>query len=69
MSDPEPKPFKIDPALPPKTRTDDAVALSRDEQGNPKAMWVCRCGRSKTWPMCDGTHKRPATPAQTGPTG
>lgn len=23
-----------------------------------KPIWVCACGLSKTFPFCDGTHKR-----------
>lgn len=39
-------PHKIDPATWP-----------RDEQGNLKAIWVCACGLSRTFPLCDKTHK------------
>lgn len=39
-------PIKIDPATWP-----------RDELGNLKNIWVCACGLSKTFPLCDGTHK------------
>lgn len=24
-----------------------------------KPVWVCACGLSKTFPICDGTHKGP----------
>ena len=39
-------PVKIDPATWP-----------RDELGNLKNIWVCACGLSGTFPLCDGTHK------------
>ncbi len=40
-------PVKIDPATWP-----------RDAQGNLKPIFVCACGVSKTFPLCDGSHKR-----------
>lgn len=39
-------PVKIDPAHWP-----------RDAAGNLKPVWVCACGLSKTFPICDGAHK------------
>lgn len=39
-------PVKIDPATWP-----------RDAAGNLKPIWVCACGLSKTFPLCDATHK------------
>lgn len=39
-------PLKIDPATWP-----------RDEQGNLKPIFVCACGISAKFPLCDGTHK------------
>ena len=40
------KPLKIDPATWP-----------RDAAGNLKPIWICACGLSKKFPLCDGTHK------------
>jgi CDGSH iron-sulfur domain-containing protein 3 len=39
-------PHKIDPATWP-----------RDAAGNLKPIFVCACGLSKNFPLCDGTHK------------
>lgn len=39
-------PIKIDPATWP-----------RDAAGNLKNIWVCGCGLSRTFPLCDQTHK------------
>jgi len=39
-------PIKIDPATWP-----------RDEMGNLKTIFVCACGLSNKFPLCDGTHK------------
>jgi len=39
-------PTKIDPATWP-----------RDAAGNLKAIFVCGCGLSEKFPICDGTHK------------
>lgn len=39
-------PVKIDPA-----------AFPRDEAGNLKPIWVCACGLSATFPICDKSHK------------
>ena len=41
------EPLKIDPSTWP-----------RDAAGNLKNIWVCACGISKMFPMCDGTHKK-----------
>jgi len=39
-------PVKIDPQTWP-----------RDAEGNLKPIWVCACGVSRTYPICDGSHK------------
>lgn len=39
-------PHKIEPA-----------AFPRDEQGNLKPIFVCACGLSQNFPLCDGAHK------------
>ena len=39
-------PVKIDPATWP-----------RDAEGNLKPIFVCACGLSAKYPICDGTHK------------
>ncbi|CAG0951436.1 hypothetical protein PHYC_00224 [Phycisphaerales bacterium] len=39
-------PFKIEPEK-----------FPRDEQGNLKAIWICACGLTRTFPYCDKSHK------------
>lgn len=46
-------PIKIDPAAPPG----DPSAWPRDQDGNPKKIFICACGLSSRFPFCDGTHK------------
>mgnify|MGYP000959198521 CR=1 FL=1 len=41
------EPIKIDPSTWP-----------RDAEGNLKAIFVCACGISARFPICDGTHKK-----------
>lgn len=36
----------------------DPATWPRDAAGNLKNIWVCACGISKTFPFCDGSHKR-----------
>ncbi len=35
----------------------DPADLPRDDQGNLKPMFLCACGLSRTFPICDGSHK------------
>ncbi|GMV25415.1 MAG: hypothetical protein AMXMBFR58_14460 [Phycisphaerae bacterium] len=46
-------PIKIDPSAPPG----DPAAWPRDEQGNLKKLFICACGLSGKFPICDGSHK------------
>lgn len=36
------------------------------EPGQTKPVWVCACGLSKTFPICDGSHKTTAKQEQPG---
>ncbi|MDX2132525.1 MAG: CDGSH iron-sulfur domain-containing protein [Planctomycetota bacterium] len=42
----------------------DPADFPRDEQGNLKPIFVCACGLSGRFPMCDGTHKACRTSEQ-----
>lgn len=46
-------PMKIDPNAPPGTPN----AWPRDAAGNLKPVFVCACGLSTKFPICDGSHK------------
>ena len=35
----------------------DGVPYPLPERKNPKRVSLCGCGKSATWPVCDGTHK------------
>ena len=41
--------------MPTPTRAADTPFATNVEQG--KDYWWCSCGRSKTQPLCDGSHK------------
>ncbi|MGH2404529.1 MAG: CDGSH iron-sulfur domain-containing protein [bacterium] len=32
------------------------LGIGKDDL-NDGSVWVCRCGLSAKWPLCDGTHK------------
>lgn len=36
------------------------------EPGHDKPVWVCACGLSRTFPLCDGSHKLTAKVEQPG---
>ena len=36
------------------------------EPGHEKPVWVCTCGLSKTFPICDGSHKTTAKVEEPG---
>lgn len=38
-------------------RDGDGHPYPLPERKNPKRVSLCGCGRSGTWPVCDGTHK------------
>lgn len=36
------------------------------EPGHEKPIWVCTCGLSRTFPICDGSHKSTAKVEEPG---
>lgn len=48
-------PYKIEPEK-----------FPRDEQGNLKAIWICACGLTSTFPYCDKSHKACAATERPG---
>lgn len=40
-----------------KMKDKGPLVIKKDEMEDDK-VFVCRCGLSGAWPMCDGTHKR-----------
>jgi CDGSH-type Zn-finger protein len=36
------------------------------EPGQTKPVWICACGLSKTFPICDGSHKTTAKQEEPG---
>lgn len=36
------------------------------EPGHDRPVWVCACGLSKTFPICDGSHKTTAKTEEAG---
>ncbi|HXE56502.1 MAG TPA: CDGSH iron-sulfur domain-containing protein [Gemmatimonadales bacterium] len=64
---PEPRPIQIT-VKPRGTIVIEGPVIIRDRDGNeipqppakhPGVVKLCGCGRSKTRPFCDGSHKRP----------
>jgi CDGSH-type Zn-finger protein len=43
----------------------NGVTVPLPERKDPRRISLCGCGMSKTWPICDGTHKtlEPQAPA------
>lgn len=35
----------------------NGVAIPLPERKDPRRISLCGCGMSRTWPICDGTHK------------
>lgn len=46
----------------------EAAGPLKIEPGHEKPVWVCACGLSRTFPLCDGTHKTTAKLEQPGKT-
>ncbi|XVJ59911.1 MAG: CDGSH iron-sulfur domain-containing protein [Tepidisphaera sp.] len=44
----------------------DQAGPVKIEPGHERPVWVCACGLSKTFPICDGSHKTTAKVEEPG---